>query len=363
MKESKLIQSVEKNRNSLSTDKLDMSFGELLNMYERAEIIIDPIFQRLFRWDLYQRTRLIESILVGIPVPPIFVAEKADGVWELVDGLQRISTIASFFGVLKKDNLEKPNNKWKLEQGELIAEFEGLTCNDLPLKLQLNIKRAVCRVEVIKWNSLFDMRFELFNRLNTGGSSLTNQEIRNCIFRGVSETFNNFLKEISSLPTFIGLICPTEKQQQELYVDELVLRFCALSQQSAKVTDNLENFLTNYMKKAVEDVDNIPVLKDLMIKLISIFKPLGPDIFKGNNRLFASSIYDCLMVGVASYIDQYDGNDEQCQKIMEIKNKLINSTEFKDASGSATASRSRINKRLILAKKYFDPKYDINEHN
>ncbi len=340
-----------------------MSFGELLNMYERDEIIIDPIFQRLFRWDLYQRTRLIESILVGIPIPPIFVAEKEDGVWELVDGLQRISTIISFFGVLKKDNLEKPNNKWVMEQGDLITEFEGLKCHDLPLKLQLNIKRAVCRVEVIKWNSQFDMRFELFNRLNTGGSSLTNQEIRNCIFRGVSEEFNDFLKEMSSLPLFLKLISPTKKQQQELYVDELVLRFCALSQQSAKVTDNLENFLTNYMKNAVEHVENIAELRNLIIRLINIFEPIGSEIFRGNNNLFASSIYDCVMIGVASYIEEYENNTQLRETIIEIKNKLINSQEFKDASGSATASKARINKRILLAKKYFNPNYNTHEYN
>lgn len=97
---------VQELRNSLTTDRMDMSFGEIMNMYEQGEIIISPEFQRLFRWTIEQKTKFIESILLGIPIPPIFVAEDNDGRWELVDGLQRISTVLSFFGILRTDNPE-----------------------------------------------------------------------------------------------------------------------------------------------------------------------------------------------------------------------------------------------------------------
>jgi hypothetical protein len=171
-----LEKEIETTRNSLSTDKLDMSFGEIMNMYERKEIIIDPAFQRLFRWSEYQKTRFIESILLGIPIPPIFVAEDEKGRWELVDGLQRLSTVLSFFGILKIDTSEKKElNNWKLGVGDIIDSFYFMACKDLPLKFQLNIKRAACRIEIIKWNSDYDMRFELFNRLNTGGTYPSDQ--------------------------------------------------------------------------------------------------------------------------------------------------------------------------------------------
>ncbi|MDM8552892.1 DUF262 domain-containing protein [Desulfobacterales bacterium HSG2] len=172
---------IEEMRNSLSTDRLDMSFGEIISMYEKNEIIIDPDFQRLFRWSEHQQSRFVESILLGIPIPPIFVAEDEKGRWELIDGLQRLSTVFSFFGVLK--TLPQKNN-WTLQKGDLIRTLEKYSCKDLPLKFQLNIKRSTCRIEIIRWNSRYDMRFELFNRLNTGGSPLTSQEIRNCIYRG-----------------------------------------------------------------------------------------------------------------------------------------------------------------------------------
>jgi len=77
-------------RNTLRSDRLDMSFGEIMNIYEDGDLIISPEYQRAFRWEDKQRSDFIESILLGIPIPPIFVAEDKDGRWELVDGLQRI---------------------------------------------------------------------------------------------------------------------------------------------------------------------------------------------------------------------------------------------------------------------------------
>ena len=170
---STLSKKIEITKNSLQTDRLDMSFGEIMNIYEDGEIIINPEFQRLFRWSIEQQTRFIESLVLGIPIPPIFVAEDNDGKWELVDGLQRISTVLSFFGLLK----ERPDkNKWTMSEGELIDELEGFNVDNFPFKSTLNIKRTVCRVEIIKWNSKMDMRYELFNRLNTGGTPLQSRK-------------------------------------------------------------------------------------------------------------------------------------------------------------------------------------------
>jgi hypothetical protein len=90
-----------------------------------------------------------------------------------VDGLQRISTIFSFFGMLS--TLPEKNNSM-LTAGEMVPELEGITLNTLPIKLKTTIKRSVCRVEIVRWDSLEDIRYELFNRLNTGASPLSEQE-------------------------------------------------------------------------------------------------------------------------------------------------------------------------------------------
>lgn len=344
----KLEHRLEQTRNSLSTDRLDMSFGEIMSMYDRDEIIIDPDFQRLFRWDTYQKTRFIESILIGIPVPPIFVAEDENGRWELVDGLQRISSIFSFFGILR--SLPEKNN-WVMCKGDLAEDLENLACKDLPLKFQLNIKRASCRIEIIKWNSAFDMRYELFNRLNTGGSELTDQEIRNAIFRGVSKDFNSFLRECAENERFIQLVQPTERQLEQLYMDELVLRFCALTDGTDDLSENISQHMTNYMKTAVANSSKISNLIEDFNNMVDLLHPIGKEVFRGANNVFSTSLFDCVIIGVTKYYDKYKDSrtDELIEKIADLKA----SESFKKASGSASASKSRILKRIEVADEIF----------
>jgi hypothetical protein len=339
---------LEETRNSLSTDRLDMSFGEIMSMYERSEIIIDPDFQRLFRWDTYQKTRFIESILIGIPVPPIFVAEDETGRWELVDGLQRISTIFSFFGILR--TLPDKNN-WIMGKGDIAKDLENLACKDLPLKFQLNIKRASCRVEIIKWNSAFDMRYELFNRLNTGGSELTDQEIRNAIFRGVSKEFNSFIRRSAEISEFKTLIQPTERQQEQLYMDELVLRFCSLYDYKEELSDNISQHMTAYMKIAVAQPENISKLESVFLETVKILAPIGKDVFRGSNNVFSTSLYDCVTIGISKYLGRY--SKERTDVIIKKIEELKASDNFKKASGSASASKSRIMKRIEVADEIF----------
>jgi hypothetical protein len=115
-------------RNTLTADRLDMSFGELINMYDSGELIIDPEFQRYFRWEIDQRTRFIESILCGIPVPSLFMAEDKEGKWEVVDGLQRLSAILSFFGKLQ--GKKSSENNWQYAfRGRHSAELSWVPLN------------------------------------------------------------------------------------------------------------------------------------------------------------------------------------------------------------------------------------------
>ena len=104
-----LDKQIESARKEIATDGYDMSVGEILNLYRDGELIIHPEYQRLFRWDPSRKTRFIESLLLGIPLPPIFVFQTKTGVWELIDGLQRLSTIFEFVGVLKAQGGAPPD--------------------------------------------------------------------------------------------------------------------------------------------------------------------------------------------------------------------------------------------------------------
>jgi hypothetical protein len=109
--EDMLTEEIARGQRLVRTDAYQMSVGEIVSMYDDREIIIDPEFQRLFRWDASQKSKLIESLLLGIPLPPIFVFEREDSSWELIDGLQRISTILEFMGKLRSPSgeLEPPS--------------------------------------------------------------------------------------------------------------------------------------------------------------------------------------------------------------------------------------------------------------
>lgn len=349
---SELLKQVEDTRNSLSTDRLDMSFGEIMNMYRDGEIIIAPEFQRLFRWSLYQQTRFIESLLLGIPIPPIFVAEvekeKGKTQWEVVDGLQRISTVLSFFGLLKAP--EEKNN-WKLLKGDLIPDFNGLSCDDLPDKLRFGIKRSVCRIEIVKSNSEYDIRYELFNRLNTGGTMLTDQEIRNCIFRATAKDFTLFLNRQGNNPDFVELIAPTEKQKEELFLDELVLRFCALFDDDKNIKENISKHMTLFMKEMKQDQD-INVYEDIINRVIQLLKPIGSKALRFQRSGFSTSLYDAIFIGIAKNIEKYE-NVSQDYLNDKIEN-LKTDEEFRTLTGSAASSETRVKKRLVIAKKIFE---------
>jgi hypothetical protein len=99
---------IEAARRKVNTDEYGMSIGEIITMYEKNELVINPSFQRVFRWENHQKSKFIESILLGIPIPPLFVFETKDGQWELIDGLQRISTILEFMGLLVDPETEQP---------------------------------------------------------------------------------------------------------------------------------------------------------------------------------------------------------------------------------------------------------------
>lgn len=341
-------------RNSLSADRLDMSFGELMNMYSNDELVIDPEFQRLFRWDIDQKTRFIESLLLGIPIPSIFVAEGPDGKWEIVDGLQRLSTILSYFGILKHT---PDKNGWALDAGEIVESLKGLKVSDMPIKYQLNIKRSVCRIEVVKWDSQYDMRYELFNRLNTGGSPLTDQEIRNCIFRGISTVFTDLMKELSSNSTFYDLIQPTQKQKDELYLDELVLRFFSLYKNHEGINKNLSKYMTDYMRLATKGQIEYQYKIDIFKRVIKILEPLGRSALSGKNGQFSTSLYDGLFNGIAENVDYFE--KVQLTNLEKVVNDLKEDEEFKKVSGVASNYKERVKKRINRALEVFSKELKV----
>lgn len=347
MNEKDIEQKILEARSGLKTDRLDMSFGEIMNLYESDDLIIKPEYQRSYRWKVNQKTRFIESILLGIPVPPIFVAEDDSGKWELVDGLQRISTILSFFGLLKNDHKQK--NFFKLSETELTDNcLKDIDINHLSTKLKLTIKRSVCRVEILRWDSKFDMRYELFNRLNTGSSPLTEQEIRNCVFTG---KFNNLLHELAENETFIEVIKPSEKRKEEMVLEEMVLRYFAVktNYKELYITKDIPDYLTSFMddvnsKKVTFHIENEK--KDFMDTVDFLYKNNISKPFKGLEGRFSASVYEVMMIVIHKMLNKNMKQTFKSNQYKDIKHKILNDEQFKQFAGDKTSQKDRLKKKM-----------------
>lgn len=229
------------------TDSLDLSFGEIVNMRKGNELVIQPEYQRLFRWSNEQRSRLIESILLELPIPQIFVIENSDGVFELIDGLQRISSVLHF---IEPDTLDL--DPLQLDGCDLIDALNQLKFDDLPLSLKLRVKRSTVRTIVIKRQSKSFLRYEMFKRLNTGGSLLSPQEIRNCSSRMLGDdgvAFYAFLQELADIPEFKNTTQTLSSQDLEQKAnEELVLRFFATKNARSDFRGSVRDWLDEFME-------------------------------------------------------------------------------------------------------------------
>jgi hypothetical protein len=177
---------IENAKRTVNTDTVSITIGEVQNMYNSNELNISPDFQRLFRWEDKRKSNFIESILVGIPIPSVFVFENDNGTWDLIDGLQRISTILEFMGVLRDPESDELRRS-KLVSTRYLPSLEGVTWKaslngetSLDTALQLLFRRCRIDFQILKHPSDPKTKFDLFQRLNRGGAYASEQEVRTC---------------------------------------------------------------------------------------------------------------------------------------------------------------------------------------
>lgn len=344
---------IQKYRQEIKSERMDMSFGEIINMYKDKEIIISPEYQRAFRWNEQRQSDFIESILLGIPFPSIFVATNADGKWELIDGLQRVSTVLAFFNELKDENGESfPKNGLELVEGSLIKGLKGITIETLPLEYKLQIKRTPCRVEIILKESEFKMRYELFKRLNTGGEGLSRQEIRNCIFRGLDSRYSDFVAELSNNETFREIVNISLLNEEMMYYDELVLRYLTLKNKGTRYSQaNIQDYMDDYLESQCREFNENGTNTDrqLFENIMNILSGLKEqNIFKLGKRYFTTSMYDAIMLSLSEKsVNLSEINiAELGERIAELKKK----EEFTKYVGSASSNPTSITNKVKIAK-------------
>ncbi|MCG7946694.1 MAG: DUF262 domain-containing protein [Candidatus Thiodiazotropha taylori] len=230
---------IESAQRLVRTDAYQLSVGEIVNMYKSDEFIINPDFQRLFRWEIGQKSKLIESLLLGIPIPSVFVFEREDSTWELVDGLQRISTLLEFMGELRDPDTKalKPPialvatkylpslDKVVWEKSEQVADVSIEEQMEFSGPQQLWIKRSRLSVEILKRPSDNETKYDLFQRLNAGGTAANAQELRNCIIIMVNDEYARFMRSLSESQDFLAVLSASDDQIEKQRHMEYVSRF------------------------------------------------------------------------------------------------------------------------------------------
>ncbi len=331
-----LVNAIDSHLKKVHTQSLDLSFNELLDMYMNKELDISPDYQRLFRWSEGARSRLIESLLLEMPVPPIYVIEEDDGKYLLIDGLQRISSYLHLRGELNAPHLEPPVQKGdmlKLSDCDIVKELNGKTFNELGTALQIRLKRAFVRVEVVRKGSNPQFKYHMFKRLNTGGQLLTDQQLRNCTIRLLDNKFNDFIIKASKNHLFQK--CCTDLLTKErvlgAFDQELILRFFALKNHRAKFKHDVSDFLTEYME-GVSSTTNDEGISFDFIKEEKIFndtfsvfaKTLGTYSFtfaqnKKMTKGFSVYHFEAFSLGIQTRLNHLDSKNLALMKALKAK--------------------------------------------
>ena len=328
---------------NLTTQSYDKSVCDVVRMIAEKDLILDPDYQRNYVWDNKKSSKLIESIILNVPIPVIYVSEEQDSSWSVIDGLQRLNSLKRFF-----------DGKFKLSGLEVLYELNKCDIKTLPSKALRMLKNGLLRIVMVTADSNDDIKYDIFMRLNTGSVHLNEQELRNCLYRG---KFNTFLQEEAKTPHWLemlGLEAPHKRMSDR----ELLLRFLALSvnwDREQKIVKgykgSMKSFLNAFMKENQNNSTNLNYFKILcdetiekvyMLYGVNAFRRLNED---GTITPINRAIMDAVMISVIPYsIDQLKDKANYINEVLF--NTLNEETEFRRSTLSSTSDTKVLNFRV-----------------
>ena len=285
----RIVERFSNSQNALVLQQSDLSLQSLSDMVTSGAIDISPKYQRRERWDNVKESELIESFLLNIPVPPIYLAEDEYGTYSVIDGKQRVTAINRFL-----------RNELKLGKLKKFTDLEGLTFESLPSALANALKiRPYLRVVTLLRQSDSDLKYEVFLRLNKAGVALNSQEIRNVAFRG---RLNDLLIALSSETYFSAQLkaAKSSKIYREMIDVQYVLRFLTVREYWKEFPGNMDKAMDAYMLVHYRDsAAQVKTAKELFVESLnfceSVWGDRGFTNPKSNNRVL-QGFYDVQMV-------------------------------------------------------------------
>ncbi|MBL4782283.1 MAG: DUF262 domain-containing protein [Porticoccaceae bacterium] len=316
MSANKIIEKFLTAQDRLVFQSADLSLESIANMVSGGAINIKPKYQRRERWGITKQSALIESFLLNIPVPPIFLAEDEYGKYSVIDGKQRITSIYNFI-----------ERNTKLVNLEKFIEIENYTFKNLPEPLNNALKiRPYVRVITLLKQSDPQLKYEVFNRLNTGGDNLLPQEIRNAAYEG---GLNDALVDMSEhifLRKQLNIANEKNRLRSKLYLEmrdvEYVLRFFTLREYWDSFSGNMRNEMDRFMlKNTKSDALDINGLKNIFNDSMEICEEIwGDRSFKrpdGRNEII-QGIYDAQAISISFFVK------DKKKELIKNKNKIKN---------------------------------------
>lgn len=332
----------------ISTYPADFTLEVLCNKWKKGDIVI-PDFQRKFVWKVNQSSKLIESFMLGLPVPPIFLyIDKKTAKNLVIDGQQRLKSIFYFMGEGGKNQLQEREEKalgFKLKGLSESSPWYEKDFMSFSEEDKSRLNDSILRAIVVKQLNPNDNTsiYHIFERLNTGGTLLNNQEVRNCVYSG---PFNQCLLELNKYSVWRKVFTKSAEDNRQKDV-ELILRFFALYDNLEKYKKPMKDFLSNYFgndKVRFMEKERIEERKEIFKKTIDkIIEVLGEKPFHVRNGL-NSSICDSVMVAFSKNLNKIPVD------IRERYKKLCENEEYIYYTSKATNDVVSVKNRILMAE-------------
>ncbi len=295
-----------------------------------------------------RQSRLVESVVLGIPIPPLFMATNTGAgtrnTWEVVDGLQRLLTLANFTGDSGLRTAAGLSNQALTLAGlEKLTKFQGATFSDLPRDIQDTLLDRPFKVIVLNDKSDLQVRYDLFERLNTGGISLTEQEIRECVYRG---EFIDLLNELAESVHFKTVVKLPARSQRDGTPEEFVLRFFAFDEKYTTFDHSVKDFLGDFVEEAAR-TPNTNSRKSRFNTTFTFLASCFPDGLKSRKGQTPVNLFEGVAVGASQALQQ-DPN------ITPVANPgWLTDPTLRRFSTGATNSKSRVSGRIEFCRDKF----------
>lgn len=316
------------------------SVFEYLRQLEKGKITIQPDFQRNQVWKPKQKSKFIESIILNFPLPPIYLNETKETTYIVIDGLQRSTALTQFY-----------SGELELTGLEALPKYNGNKFKDLSETLQSKFENKKLTVFILKPSTPMVVIYDLFNRINTGGTQLNRQEVRNCIFIGKS---TQLLKELAEQDHFKRAINGGVKDTR-MKDREVVLRYVAFRwfDYHSEYTGDMSDFVETAMKKINKSDDNNieKIKKDFQRVMEWSFKIWKKSNFRIPTDLTRGTINTAILESVCNYLSSKSDDFIERNKgiIKENYNELIKYKIYFEAVTKSTGNKAKVLDRFKLA--------------